>query len=178
MDRTGTEKNESKGKRTGQMNRKKERHTAGRFSEEAYFTVEAALVMPVVLVIIVMIIYMSFYLYDRCVMQQDCCVLSYRQSIEKGTADRVSREKIREQFGEKLFMLSGLETGASSGGTIQVKSNARMDPPLFGLSAFGEENQWRIGVEKKARKTDPPKDYRRVRRLLYLASKAIPGEGR
>ena len=115
MDRTGTEKNESKGKRTVQMNRKKERHTAGRISEEAYFTVEAALVMPVVLAIIVMIIYMSFYLYDRCVMQQDCCVLSYRQSIEKGTADRVSREKIREQFGEKLFMLSGLETGASSG---------------------------------------------------------------
>ena len=61
MDRTGTEKNESKGKRTVQMNRKKERHTAGRISEEAYFTVEAALVMPVVLAIIVMIIYMSFY---------------------------------------------------------------------------------------------------------------------
>ena len=90
----------------------------------------------------------------------------------------VTLEQIREQFGEKLFMLSGLETGASSGGSIQVKSNARMDPPLFGLSAFGEENQWRIGVEKKARKTDPPKDYRRVRRLLYLASKAMPGEDR
>ena len=59
MDRTGTEKNESKGKRTVQMNRKKERHTAGRISEEAYFTVEAALVMPVVLAIIVMIILWS-----------------------------------------------------------------------------------------------------------------------
>lgn len=158
------------------MKEKKERHIVGRIKEEAYFTVEAALVIPVVLAIIVMIIYMSFYLYDRCVMQQDCCVLSYRQSIEKGTADRVSREKIREQFGEKLFMLSGLETGASSGGTIQVKSSAAMDPPLFGLPAFSEENQWRIGVVKKARKTDPPRDYRRVRRLLYLASKAMPGE--
>lgn len=147
-----------------------------RFAAEAYFTVEAAMIIPVVLSIIVMIIYLSFYLYDRCVMAQDCYVLSYRQSIEKGNTDRVGGEEIRSQFGEKLFMLSGLETEASKGGTIEVKGNAQMEPPLFGLSFFEEENLWRIGVGRKAKKTDPPKDYRRVRRLLYLASRARPEE--
>ena len=55
-----------------------------RMEAEAYFTVEAALIVPVVVCIFVMIIYLSFYLYDRCVLTQDCYVLSYRQSIEKG----------------------------------------------------------------------------------------------
>lgn len=140
----------------------------------AYFTVEAALVMPVVLCILVMVIYLSFYLYDRCVMAQDCYVLSYRQSIEKGKADRISQEKIRSQYGNKLFMLSALETGSSSGGTICVRSNARMSPPLFGLPVFEQEREWDLGVERKAKKTDPPKDFRRVRRTLFLASKVLP----
>ena len=53
---------------------------------DAYFTVEAAVIVPIVLFLFVMIIYMSFYLYDRCVMTQDFYILSYRQSLEKGTA--------------------------------------------------------------------------------------------
>ena len=73
---------------------------------DAYFTVEAALIIPIVLCIFVMIIYLSFYLYDRCVMSQDWYVLSYRQSIEKGGADRAGRSAAGEQFGQKLFMLS------------------------------------------------------------------------
>ena len=144
--------------------------------QNAYFTVEAALVVPIALGILVMIIYMSFYLYDRCVMAQDCYVLSYRQSIEKGNADRAGQEKIREQLGGKLFMLSGMDAGSSAGGTIRVKTEASLDPPLFGLPVFEEENHWKIAVERRARKTDPPRDYRRVRRLLYLASKALPGQ--
>ena len=143
---------------------------------DAYCTVEAALVIPIVLGILVMIIYLSFYLYDRCVMAQDCYVLSYRQSIEKGNADRAGQEKIREQLAGKLFMLSGMDAGSSAGGTIRVKTEGQMDPPLFGLPVFEEENHWKIAVERKARKTDPPRDYRRVRRLLCLASKVMPGE--
>lgn len=180
----GMRKNKAKADASGRNGKASRRAngTAGQSGEpsgifaEAYFTVEAALVMPVVLCILVMIIYLSFYLYDRCVLAQDCYVLSYRQSIEKGNADRISPEKIREQFGEKLFMLSSLDTGTSAGGTIKVTGNAEMSPPLFGIPAFEGENSWKIGVERKAKKTDPPRDYRRVRRLLNLAARAVSGQ--
>lgn len=142
---------------------------------DAYFTVEAALVIPIVLCIFVMIIYLAFYLYDRCVMAQDCYVLSYRQSIEKGKADRSGQAAAKEQFGQKLFMLSRMETGCSDGGSICVKANAAMEPPLFGLDFFREERYWILGVQEKARRTDPPRDYRRVRRILNLASQAADG---
>lgn len=137
---------------------------------DAYFTVEAALIIPIVLCIFVMIIYLSFYLYDRCVMAQDCYVLSYRQSIEKGGADRAGKAAAGEQLGHKLFMLSRMEAGMSGGRKICVRVNAVMEPPLFGLDFFEQERHWMLGVEEKARKTDPPKDYRRVRRIMNLAA--------
>jgi hypothetical protein len=143
---------------------------------DAYFTVEAALVIPIVLGILVMIIYLSFYLYDRCVMAQDCYVLSYRQSIEKGGADRAGQPAAGEQFGQKLFMLSRMETASSSGTRIRVKINAAMAPPLFGLDFFRENRQWILSVQENARKSDPPRDYRRIRRIMYLASCAANAE--
>lgn len=151
------------------LNTKKRKRGA---EAEAYFTVEAALIVPVVLCIFVMIIYLSFYLYDRCVMAQDCYVLSYRQSIEKGGADRAGKAAAGELLRQKIFMLRRMETGMSGGKRICVKVNAVMEPPLFGLDFFDRERHWTLGVEERARKTDPPKDYRRVRRLLNLAALA------
>lgn len=136
---------------------------------EAYFTVEAAMVIPIVLCILVMLIYLAFYLYDRCILAQDCYVLSYRQSIEKGGADRAGPSAAGEQLGEKLFMLSGMSTDCSGGGTVCVSGRGSMAPPLFGLDFFHESGKWNLEVSGKAKKTDPPKDYRRVRRILYLA---------
>lgn len=138
----------------------------------AYFTVEAALIIPVVLCIFVMIIYLSFYLYDRCVLAQDCYVLSYRQSIEKGRADRAGGAAVKDQFGQKLFMLSSMQTEKSEGRKIRVKVNAAMQPPLFGLDFFRENRYWSLEAAESAQKTDPPRDYRKVRRLLNLASRA------
>lgn len=143
---------------------------------DGYFTVEAALVMPVVLSIIVMILYLSFYLYDRCIMAQDLYLLSYRQSIEKGNADRAGTGAVRAQLGGRVFMLSGLETETAAGGTVRLKGNAVMEAPVFGLALFDRQRRWHLCVEEKAKKTDPPKEYRRVRRLLYLASRVAPGQ--
>lgn len=139
---------------------------------DGYFTVEASLVIPVVLCVILMLMYLSFYLYDRCILAQDCYVLSYRQSIEKGDADRAGEGAAREQFGQKLFMLHGLETGCSAGGTIRVHASAAMETPVFLPDFLRGQRKWSLAAGEKARKTDPPKDYRRVRRLLHLAAAA------
>ena len=102
--------------------------------------------------------------------EKNCYVLSYRQSIEKGGADRAGKAAAGEQLGHKLFMLSRMEAGMSGGRKICVRVNAVMEPPLFGLDFFEQERHWMLGVEEKARKTDPPKDYRRVRRIMNLAA--------
>ena len=57
-----------------------------------YFTVEAALVMPVVLLGIALVMYLLIFQYDRCLLEQDTGVLALR-----GSAIQVedSRERIR-----------------------------------------------------------------------------------
>lgn len=150
----------------------------GKRQEDAYFTVEAALIVPVVICIFVMVMYMSFYLYDRCVMTQDCYVLSYRQSIEKAGRDRAGDETMLAQSKNRLFMLSNVQIGSSNGRTVEVRANGEMEPPLFGLQLFESSRKWLIGIEKKARKTDPPKAYRKVRRILNLAALAKVTGGR
>lgn len=144
----------------------------GQVEADAYFTVEAAVIIPVVLGIFVMIMYLSFYLYDRCVLAQDCYVLSYRQSIEKGGADRAGASAAGEQLNGKLFMLSSLRTGCSSGGTVRVNADAGMHPPLIALDNAGVGQEWGLHVEEKSKHTDPPREYRRVRRLLKIAGAA------
>lgn len=142
--------------------------------EDAYFTVEAAVIVPVVLFLFVMIIYLSFYLYDRCVMTQDFYILSYRQSLEKGKADRSSTGEIHKQTGNKLFMLSGFEASASSGGTIRVNGNARINAPLPGAGSFFPlEGDLTLSAEGKARRTDPPAAYRKVRRIMNLSKEVL-----
>lgn len=141
---------------------------------DAYFTVEAAVIVPIVLFLFVMIIYLSFYLYDRCVMTQDFYILSYRQSLEKGTADRSSTGEIHNQTGNKLFMLSGFDASASSGGMIRVTGRARMNVPLPGAgSFFPMERDWALSAQGQARRTDPPKAYRKVRRVMNLSKEAL-----
>ena len=39
--------------------------------QNAYFTVEAALIIPLVLGILVFLIFIMFYQYDRCLLEQD-----------------------------------------------------------------------------------------------------------
>ncbi|MDO5133144.1 MAG: hypothetical protein Q4D81_09200 [Eubacteriales bacterium] len=164
--------------KAGKRNSRLKKQKLNRSEAGAYFTVEASMIMPVVLCLSVMILYMSFYVYDRCVLSQDCYVLSYRQSIEKAGRDRAGRSAAEEQMGNKLFMLSGFESDASEGGTIRVRGKAAVEAPLFGLPVFEQNRIWILGVEKTARRTDPPAVYRKVRRILAVASGAAAQNGR
>ena len=58
-----------------------------------YFTVEASLVLPVVIASIVFIIYGLLYWYDRCLMDQDTAMLAMQAVIrEQGTLEETGRE--------------------------------------------------------------------------------------
>ena len=46
----------------------------------AYFTVEAAMVMSLVLSVVVMVVYIMFFQYNRCIMEQDVGTLVLKGS--------------------------------------------------------------------------------------------------
>lgn len=72
------------------------------FFESAYFTVEAALILPTVMLFTVMMIFLAFYSYDRCVMEH----CAYEAAL-RGTGSQISSateaEKIVSTAAERLI---------------------------------------------------------------------------
>lgn len=110
---------------------------------EGYFTVEAAMVLPMVFMAILWIIYLWFFQYNRCLMEQDVGILALRGAVLqaednedrmrqlRGLANAVYREKyIAWECGEIELKLEK--------GTISVKQNGRIRFP-FGMIAYGKQ---------------------------------------
>lgn len=69
----------------------------GFYKVRAYFTVEAAMVFPVVLGTLVFIIYMMFFQYNRCLMEQDMGVLVLRSAALQENDKTVLAGKLQEE---------------------------------------------------------------------------------
>lgn len=146
---------------------------------DAYFTVEASFIIPMVLVIFVLILYLGFFLYDRCLFSQDAYLLCFRGSIlkeEEEIEEKVASMRA-EQFGRKYFALDSQESEVSEDGKwIVMEGEASLAPAVFGRAALMPEGVWRISYRGKARKTDPVYQFRRYRRIRYLAQQVLQPE--
>lgn len=148
------------------INQKKEKHktTCG------YMTLEAAMVFPMVFCLVIMLIYLSFFLYDRCRMTQDCYTAAYHQSILR--SGRAASEKIDTG---NYWMLSQKSASVSGGANAVGTAQGTMIPAISLKGAVNK--QWTLKVIRKARKTDPPASFRKYRRILNLAGKGKDGTG-
>lgn len=126
---------------------------------DGYFTVEAACIVPMTIVIIAMFIYLAFFMYDRCALDQDSYVLSYRESVRRGGESTDTRSVL----GQKYFMVRGFSAGFSGGSDISFEGEAK----LATMSGRGNSV---IRFGQKARKSDPPKSFRRFRRSAEIVT--------
>ncbi len=146
----------------------------GRQWKGAYMTVEASLLMPMVLCLFVILIYVSFYLYDRCVFQQDAYILCLRESIQKDEgAPSVDAKRLQSgaasQFGNKYFAVSSLKTDAYAEGNCCVfEGTARILPTSFGSYFLMPKDIWSANFHAEKRKTDPAWSIRSLRRKSHI----------
>ena len=71
--------------------------------ERGYFTVEAAMIFPFVMGVILLVIYMWFFQYDRCLMEQDYALITVLGTEKQGLSPEERVEHIRK-------LISGLYT--------------------------------------------------------------------
>lgn len=132
---------------------------------DGYMTLEAALVFPIVFCLIIMLIYLTFFLYDRCRMTQDCYTAAYHQSIlrsrKSGSAEEIDTGN--------YWMLNQKSASVSGGSSVAGTAHGSM---ISAMSLRGAvNNKWILKVVRKARKTDPPASFRRYRRILDRVEK-------
>lgn len=62
-----------------------------------YFTVEAAMVMPVVLYLVFMIMYLMFFQYNRCLMELDVGIFAMRGTLLQVGSNEDRAQQLRKQ---------------------------------------------------------------------------------
>ncbi len=146
---------------------------------KGYMTVEASLVVPVVICVFAVIIYFSNYLYDRCVLSQDCYVLAMRSM--SSTNNRMHEdpgeyvmEKSSKVAGKKYFGCSRPYFRAIvKGNTVEVSGHLSIKHAMTGPFTSLAGASWEIDVSQKAKKRENARHIRTVKRLRDIGTKEI-----
>ena len=72
--------------------------------EKGSFTVEAALIMPLVLGVIVLFIYMGMFMFDRCTIKYICQKASCAAANEGGDIERTAEEYAENEISKRLIL--------------------------------------------------------------------------
>lgn len=141
-----------------------------------YMTVEASLIMPMVLCVITVLIYTGYFLYNRCLATQDAYILCFRESIHKDDSlwsypdGSVVRDEEEDQVGDKYLAVKSKSTDVSTDGSIiRYSGEGNVAPPLFGGNVIMPQGIWTYRYGMSARHTDPPLNIRKARRIYDLA---------
>lgn len=106
--------------------------------EKGYFTVEAALILPFTMMIVVFMTFLSFYCYDRCILEQCAYAAALRGSSNRFASNEEAQEEAQKAaeslISEKLFALNELQTTVQvSGVSVIVTYECKVNMPIGNL---------------------------------------------
>ena len=137
--------------------------------ENAYFTVEAALVFPMVLGVIVLLIYLAFFQYDRCLMEQDMGMLALRGCTIWAEDKEALMQELMEQA-DKVYMDKYIAWNGSEAtirlekGTVEVRQEGTLRFPFSSFIGSVEGN-WNTMAEYENRRVKPVNFIRLYRKV-------------
>lgn len=154
--------------------KKKKKNTANG-DKNAYLTVEAALVLPVFIGVLLFIIYMLFFQYNRCLMEQDLEAAALWGSgvAEEDTKalETMIRERMAGMYRDKYIVWRFTELEAElKRNRFMVKGTAQLKLPLSGWNFWSKENIWGSSVSYECRRFSPVTFVRLCRGLKSLTN--------
>lgn len=137
--------------------------------KSAYFTIEAALVIPMILGGIVFILYVGFYLYNFVAIKQTAYIAALRGSQMKQASSAKIKKYVEEQVDEllagQILARKNIEKEVKvSTGKIKVKIDTKVKI-FFAKLLFLEETNWEIKGEAQVNRADPIEIIRGVRKI-------------
>jgi len=118
----------------------------------AYMTLEATLIVPLVMYICVSVIYVGFYQYDRCLMRQD----AYRAALLGSSIYRADNHEVYNAAYEKMATESERKyVGTDSEFSVIVQKDVvvtvkgEVSMPFYVLADLEEDSGW--GIEEYGR---------------------------
>lgn len=139
---------------------------------------EASMIIPLVIFLIAFLFYLSFFLYNRCVLSQDAYILAFRGSVkckeENGEIVKYLDKNSKKQFGIKYMGLNGsdkiIEVNSKK---IIVTAEGKMKVSF--IKDFNLSNTWSLKAVSEAERNCPVDNIRKIR-FLEKAGEAIQKE--
>ena len=137
-------------------------------------TIEASLIMPMVLTIFAFLIYLSFFLYNRIEVTADAYICALRGSqmeleTAKETYQYMKKESNKLIGGNLLATSKYGEQIEVNGNNVQVTYSVSIQVPgAVIISNIFEENNWNYSITKKTKKLQPVLFIRKCRKISSL----------
>lgn len=144
--------------------------TAFRYCRErrvmkAYFTVEAACILPLVFGVYVFLIYGMFYQYDRCLLDQDVALMVLKEQWADEQKTTVTGAQTQEL---EQYLAFGLEENALTieKGTVRGWARGTVDIPFNELKAWTKQENWELEASFTSVNVKPTEWIRLTRKIM------------
>lgn len=144
--------------------------------ENAYFTVEAGLVLSVVFFVFYFVIYIGFYQYNRCLLNQDIYRLLIRaeQAVYLDDAQLIQEIKRQdsEWYYEKYLLCRWKRHEVSVGkGKVKIGKTCIFETGMHLFPMWGKNREWEIGADYTGKRLCPEKIIREYRKIQHQRGK-------
>ena len=136
---------------------------------DAYLTVEAAMVLPIVVGVVVFVIYLLFFQYDRCLMEQNTGMLALRACTMpvKDNEERMRMLMEDTSKADERYLVWTLEDAVMKfkGNQIQIERSGMLRCPFQGL--LGLDNaDWKSHISYENYRIEPVEFIRNCRKVF------------
>ncbi len=135
----------------------------------AYFTVEAALIFPFVMGVVLLTVYLLFFQYNRCLMEQAAGVLSLRGCALQTDDGKELAAQLLVCFREddRAYLAWDMEDAKISlkGNRLRVACSGSLKFPFPGFSFWSPDNIWESGIVYESRRIKPADLIRDCRKI-------------
>lgn len=138
--------------------------------KNAFFSVEAALILPLVIAAVLLGVSLFVFQYDRCLMEQDMAAQALKAAVAEAKTNEELEEKIQIQtaglYRNKYVAwdIILLEVKIKKG-IIEAVSEGTFRFPMPGWNFWNRENIWSARAGYKAHRIDPVTFIRNCRRV-------------
>lgn len=137
---------------------------------DAYFTVEAALVFPIVLGVILFTIYLLFFQYDRCLLEQSAGVLAMRGCTLQITDGEELVRELQNQSGEedRGWLAWSMEDAVISlkRNCVTVQRSGELKFPFRGFLSGWGNYVWKCSAARESHRIKPVNFIRNCRKIM------------
>lgn len=150
-------------------------------AKNAYFTVEAALVLPMVMSAMLVGIYLFCYQYDRCLLEQDMgSLLIWGSAMAAENAGET--EKIAENLRQRAAQINRAKYAAWKLTAIDIKlernnlsliGQGELAFPIPGWNLWNQDNLWEAQVSYESSRLSPVFYIRQYRKLHGMLQKVL-----